>query len=309
MKNSILTFILFSILCFAEGQVMNKDKVFFTALSNNTEEQVNRFSPTKEKNQDSEKSSQERQLLTAIFVASAAVSLLFIAIIFLIRNKKLTREIAKNQEYIKEQLLIKESLLSEIHHRVKNNLQVISSMLSLQAQYITDEELQKTINDCKGRINSMSLIHEGLYKKIDGKDALFSSYIRNLIPRLIKTYQVDESKIKLKMYLEDIQLSLDESIPCGLILNEVISNSLKHAFVDGRTGLIKISLKKMEDMVEIVISDNGIGLNNEVDFENQGSFGFLLIDTLAKQLEAKLELDSENKMEYKLSFISKPMYA
>ena len=247
----------------------------------------------------------ELQLITAIAVAIVSISLLFLAIIIILRNKKLTKELAEQQNRIKEELVIKESLLSEIHHRVKNNLQVISSMLSLQSQYINDAELKKVIDDCKNRITSMSLIHESLYQKIDVEQALFGSYVKNLIPRLIDTYQIDENKIKLKMDIKEVSLTLDESIPCGLIINEIVTNSLKHAFPEDKNGEIYISLVQEAGTITLNISDNGVGLNKETAFNQQNSFGFLLIDTLANQLEAKLTLDTSKGVNYQISWQSK----
>lgn len=256
------------------------------------------LSGEREKMQSELNKKQQRQLFIAILIAIASVISLFFTIIMLIRNKKLTKEIEVKKTHIKEELVVKESLLSEIHHRVKNNLQVISSMLSLQTQYIEDEDLQKIISDCQGRINSMSLIHESLYKKIDSKEALFSTYIRNLIPKLIDTYHIDESKVKLIMDLEPIQLSLDESIPSGLIINEIVSNSLKHAFPEGKNGTISIGLKRNGQIIELQIADNGVGLKDHLNFEKPESFGFLLIETLANQLEAEVTVNSTDKMEY-----------
>lgn len=253
--------------------------------------------------QEKEKSAkQESQLFLAITIAFVSSFLLFIAIFYLIKNKRLTKELALKQQKIKEELEIKESLLGEIHHRVKNNLQVISSMLSLQSRYIQDNNFQKIISDCKSRISSMSLIHESLYKKVDGKETHFSKYIKNLIPRLIKTYQVDESKVKLKMDLQDIYLDLDESIPCGLIINEIVSNSLKHAFVSDKGGVIFIELKKTGSKVLLKIADNGVGFKEKED--NLESFGFLLIDTLTKQLEADISIDKTQGVSYTITWES-----
>ena len=240
----------------------------------------------------------EIQLILAITVAVVSLFLLIITIFYLLKNKKLTKELATKQQKIKDELVIKESLLGEIHHRVKNNLQVISSMLSLQSQYIEDHNFNKIISDCKSRINSMSLIHESLYKKVDGKEAHFSKYIRNLIPRLIDTYNIDESKIKLKMNLEDLYLTLDESIPSGLIINEIVSNSLKHAFPKGENGLISIDLEKNGNTVYLKIADNGVGIPEGYSPENLDTFGFLLINTLVSQLEAKMEVVETGGLSY-----------
>lgn len=246
-----------------------------------------------------EKSRKTRQqLIITLIIATITLISLFITIYYLYKNSKLTKNISLQREQIAEQLKQREALLSEIHHRVKNNLQVIRSMLSLQNQYISDDSLKKIIEDCKGRITSMSLIHESLYKKQDFKEALFNKYIEELIPQLVETYGTDERKIHLIMDLEPIKLSLDDSIPCGLIINEVISNSLKYAFPNEREGEIRIELSQQNNTVNLSISDNGIGLEGEIDFDSYESFGFLLIETLASQLEAEMSMSTKSGFSY-----------
>lgn len=253
-----------------------------------------------------EKSRKTRQqLIITLIIATITLISLFITIYYLYKNSKLTKNISLQREQIAEQLKQREALLSEIHHRVKNNLQVIRSMLSLQNQYISDDSLKKIIEDCKGRITSMSLIHESLYKKQDFKEALFNKYIEELIPQLVETYGTDEHKIHLIMDLEPIKLSLDDSIPCGLIINEVISNSLKYAFPNEREGEIRIELSQQNNTVNLSISDNGVGLEGEIDFDSYESFGFLLIETLASQLEAEMSMSTKNGFSYHFKWENK----
>jgi two-component sensor histidine kinase len=244
----------------------------------------------------------KRQLFVTIAIAIFTLISLLVAIYFLIRNKRLNKKLSHQREIIGQELKQKEALLNEIHHRVKNNLQVVSSMLSLQTQYLSDNSLKQIIEDSKGRINSMSLIHESLYRKDDFKEAIFSSYIQNLIPRLVETYGTDESKIQLIMNLEPIKLSLDDSIPCGLIINEIVSNSLKHGFPNGKQGTISIELKQKEKLVFLTISDDGVGLEEGKTFSSNDSFGFLLIESLASQLEAEIKIDSKGGFRYSLAW-------
>ena len=246
----------------------------------------------------------QKQLVVAIIVAICSLLLLVLAIIMLYRNKILSKQLTEKQNQITSELEIKESLLNEIHHRVKNNLQVISSMLSLQTQYISDVRVHKVIDDCKTRINSMSLIHESLYKKTDGIEAPFSEYIQKLVPQLIEVYKVDKSKVKANMNLEEIHLSLDESIPCGLLINEIVSNALKHAFPKGENGQIDINLSKKDGIIQLRIADNGIGFSDHTDITKEESFGFLLIETMVKQLEAKMECVNENGVKYDIRWKS-----
>jgi two-component sensor histidine kinase len=196
----------------------------------------------------------------------------------------------ENKDTIEHELDTKKALLKEIHHRVKNNLQIISSMLSIQAQYIDDSRFDDIINECKSRIVSMSLIHESLYKKEDEERSLFSNYIKELLPVLIETYHIDKSKVELNMDIADFELSLDDSVPCGLMINEIISNSLKHAFPEGRNGKIDLKMFKHGTEMVLQIADNGVGLKKQIDPEKQDSFGFLLIYTLAHQLEARINV-------------------
>ncbi|MEQ8623322.1 MAG: histidine kinase dimerization/phosphoacceptor domain -containing protein [Vicingaceae bacterium] len=246
-----------------------------------------------------------QQLLVTIVVAIISLISLFVSIFYTIKNRKLNKSLSVQGERLATELKEKESLLSEIHHRVKNNLQVISSMLSLQTQYLANDPLKKLVEDCKGRITSMSLIHESLYKKQDFKEALFSSYIKELLPRLVETYGTDEGKIQLIMELEPIKLSLDESVPCGLIINEIITNSLKHGFPDGKEGKIIIELKQKGQTVNLNISDNGVGLEEDETYNSNDSFGFLLIEILASQLEAELTIKTLKGFAYHLKWESK----
>jgi two-component sensor histidine kinase len=238
-----------------------------------------------------------RQLLVTIGIAILTLISLLVAIYYLYRNNRLNKKLSHQREIISEELKLKEALLSEIHHRVKNNLQVVSSMLSLQTQYLSDNTLKQIIEDSKGRINSMSLIHESLYRKNDFKEALFSSYIENLIPRLIETYGTDENRIQLVMDLEPIKLSLDDSIPCGLIINEIVSNSLKHGFPNGKQGTISIELKQKEKLVFLTISDDGVGLEEGKTFSSNDSFGFLLISFFSFIGDQRAELEKKPEAE------------
>ena len=151
----------------------------------------------------------------------------------------------------------------------------------------------------------MSLIHESLYRKKDFKEALFSSYIEELVPMLVRTYGMDEHKIQLELDVEPIKLSLDDSLPCGLIINEITSNSLKHGFPNGRTGTIRIEFKKVAKKITLTIADDGIGLAEGKKFNSDDSFGFLLIDTLASQLDAEMIINTENGFSYALTWESK----
>lgn len=209
-------------------------------------------------------------------------------------NQELTRELNKNQ-----------SLIMEIHHRVKNNLQIVASMLNMQAKYVDNEKMKEILAECRARIKSMGLIHESLYKDERNEAPLFNEYVKQLIPLLVETYQIDESKIILKMDVEEFRLSIDESIPCGLLINEVISNSLKHAFPKDSNGQILIKMSISDNRAKLRISDNGIGLSKNFDASKQNTFGFLLIHTLADQLEAKVNIDSTEGLSIEIEWTTR----
>ena len=244
----------------------------------------------------------QQQLINTVIIAILILISLFIAIFYLLKNRKLNESLSIQRAQLSEDLKVKESLLSEIHHRVKNNMQVINSMLSLQNQYVTDESLKMIIEDCKNRIISMSLIHESLYRKQDFKETFFSNYIKELLPRLISTYGTDPNKIHLIMDIEPIKLSLDDSLPCGLLINEIVSNSLKHGFKEGKEGCLRIELKQIKEEVHLTVADDGVGLKEGQSFNVDESFGFLLIEILAGQLDAELTINTANGFSYYLKW-------
>jgi two-component sensor histidine kinase len=212
------------------------------------------------------------------------------------------------QHRIRESLVEKEVLLSEIHHRVKNNMQVISSMLELQAEYITDPKYLVMFRDTQNRIQSMALIHEKLYQSKDLAHIHFNDYVQSLTESLMRSYQISNRVIASRLDLEDICLSIDVAIPCGLIINELIANSLQHAFPqqeeDGRKGMIRVSLHlKEDDMIELIVSDNGIGIPESIDFRNSESLGLQLVTNLTTyQLKGKIELLKGRGTTFKICF-------
>jgi two-component sensor histidine kinase len=239
-----------------------------------------------------------KQIIVVSIVACAAILSLLFSLYIIRKNKKLNRELALQKDHIKSELLVKQALLSEVHHRVKNNLQIISSMLSIQSQYIDDQKLEIIVEECRNRINSMSLIHESLYHRENKQQPKFSDYVKKLIPQLVATYLIDKSKIKLEMEIASMELPMDDSLPCGLIINEVVSNSLKHAFPNNESGIIYIKMYEEEGMVVLNIGDNGAGVAEQVDPTRQDTFGFLLIYTLADQLEAAVKVVNENGLHF-----------
>ncbi|MBN2380673.1 PAS domain S-box protein [candidate division WOR-3 bacterium] len=195
------------------------------------------------------------------------------------------------EDRIKAALKEKEVLLKEIHHRVKNNLQVISSLLNLQAEHITDEETLKVFTESQSRVRSIGLIHEKLYQSPDLAHINLAEYIRGLGDYLLSIYRVNTSFVRLNMEMDDILIELDKAIPCALIVNEFVSNALKYAFPHTRKGMVRIRLHRDEDDVVMVVSDNGVGMPPDVDFRKTESLGLQLVGILVDQLEGSVELE------------------
>ncbi len=208
-----------------------------------------------------------------------------------------------NEERIKASLREKEALLKEIHHRVKNNLQVVSSLLGLQSRAVVDPETRKMFQESQNRIHSMALLHESLYQSHSLSEINFPEYIRQLAAHLFNSYGVAPDRIHLRTDLESLSLHLDAAVPCGLIINELVSNSLKYAFPDGRTGEVRIELRGHSDgTTRLLVADDGIGLTADIDWENTRSLGLRLVRTLAQQLGAKIEVNSRAGTEVRLAF-------
>ena len=207
------------------------------------------------------------------------------------------------EEKIKSSLKEKEVLLKEIHHRVKNNLQVISSMLHLQSGYIKDKQALEMFRESQNRVKLMVLIHEKLYQSKDLARIDFAEYIRDLVAHLFRSYGVDSEVIALKINVEDVILGIDTAIPCGLIINELVSNSLKHAFPAGKKGEICIDLRSdNNNKFTLTVSDNGIGFPRDLDFRKTETLGLQLVITLVEQLGGTIELYRNGGTEFKIKF-------
>jgi PAS domain S-box-containing protein len=208
------------------------------------------------------------------------------------------------EEQIKASLAEKEILLKEIHHRVKNNMQIVSSLLSLQAGYINDIKMQEVFNESRNRIKALALIHEYLYKSKKLTKINFKNYINDLVSNLFNTYRLDLRKYKFIIAFDDIDFDIDTSINLGIIINELASNSIKHAFILERNSknLISIKLKEENNNICITVSDNGIGINDKIDFKNSDSLGLQLVQTLVDQLEGTLEVKKRNGLEIGIHF-------
>lgn len=235
-------------------------------------------------------------------------------------------DITEKKEVEENFAKIQEIRKKEIHHRIKNNLQVISSLLELEAEKFEDSAVVEAFRESQNRVISMSMIHEELYKSRDMETIDFEAYLRKLTSDLLKSYKIGGETVLLKLSVEDIFLRMDTAIPLGIVVNELVSNSLKHAFSEGREGEIYIKLCQMDDYGNkrinnmksninknrhserknqyiLIVSDNGLGFPENVDFRNTDSLGLQLVNALVDQLEGSIELDIDGKTEFRINFL------
>jgi PAS domain S-box-containing protein len=195
---------------------------------------------------------------------------------------------------LKNSLKEKEILLKEIHHRVKNNLCVVASLLELQSHTVADPQLAKMFEESQNRLYSMGLIHEKLYRSINLAQINFGEYLEDLVSNLFHSYNISDNRIQLQVLAEPIYLNLETATPCGLIANELVSNTLKHAFPDGTTGTVSVECYQTGDReIHLFIKDNGIGFPQNLDFRKTNSMGFQVVCTLTDQLEGSIELSRQ----------------
>jgi PAS domain S-box-containing protein len=211
-----------------------------------------------------------------------------------------------NQEKITQSLNEKEVLLKEVHHRVKNNMQVISSILNLQSSYVKDEYALGLLKESQNRIKTMAYIHESLYQNKTFTSINFSEYVSTLTNNILQSYAASVQKVRLALDVQKVILNLDTSIPAGLIINELVTNSIKHAFSAVNDGIILINLYTKNNALFLEVSDNGKGFPKEIDFKNTNSLGLQLVNTLIEQLNGSIEL-KENKYKGTSFFINFPM--
>ena len=204
------------------------------------------------------------------------------------------------QDEIKAALGEKETLLKEIHHRVKNNLQIISSLLYLQSNYITDKASLELFIESQNRIKSMALIHEKLYQSRDLACVDFKNYIQTLTVDLIHSFGAPPVTFSIKS--DNIYFSIETAIPCGLIINELISNSLKHGFRDRRKGNINIEITQSDKEITLMVNDNGSGFARDIDFRNTKTLGMQLVNSLVTQLDGSIELNSDDGTAFIIKF-------
>jgi two-component sensor histidine kinase/PAS domain-containing protein len=209
----------------------------------------------------------------------------------------------ENEIELLQSLKEKEVLLKEVHHRVKNNLQIISSILNLQSNYVQDEKLLEVLDESRSRVRSMSLIHENLYRTSNFASINFSEYIQELAQNLVASYRLkSDLRVELSFNMDTVDLNLDVAIPCGLVLNEIITNTMKYAFPAKKVGEIAISLEEDANNIRLTVADNGIGLPTNYDYLHSETLGMQLILTLVEQVDGSLEIENLNGLKYLITF-------
>ena len=222
-------------------------------------------------------------------------------------RKLIEVERASRHSELEASLHEKEVLLKEIHHRVKNNLQVVSSLLHLQAGYATSDDARKICEESEGRIKSMALVHEKLYQTKDLARIDFGDYVRDLVAGMIGSYGASAARVSIQSEAASLSLDVDRAIPAGLVLNELVSNSFKHGFPGDRTGRIDVRLSGGDGVpIELSVQDNGVGWPEGFDPSRSPSLGLKLVHILAKQLRSSLQFDGHNGLRCTLTFDTEP---
>jgi two-component sensor histidine kinase/CheY-like chemotaxis protein len=222
----------------------------------------------------------------------------------LVRAMRYAIERKRAEEQIKASLREKEALLQEIHHRVKNNLQITCSLLNLQSLQVEDPQAIEILQDSQNRIYSMALVHEKLYQSESLTRIDFGEYIRSLAEDLLRTYSIRAQAITLEIQAGNVFLGIDSAVPCGLLLNELLTNTLKHAFPENRRGEVRVELHADSDRrIILVVADNGVGFPEDWDLSNPPSLGMQLVNSLVSQLDGTIDLNSSRGTEFRITFV------
>jgi two-component sensor histidine kinase len=220
-----------------------------------------------------------------------------------IENARLLQQTQQRLEEQTELLHEKEILLKEIHHRVKNNLQVISSLLSLQAGKVADEKTKQLMGESQARVRSMALIHEKLYQSESLAKINFGDYVKSLTGELFHSYRRGLNDIQLIVQVEEVALPLDQAVPCGLILNELITNAMKYAFPEGTNGTLWVELRTNPNRIlSLRVADDGVGMASDFDYRKANSLGIQLVNSLVAQLDGQLELNRSAGTDFRILF-------
>ncbi len=219
-------------------------------------------------------------------------------------------DLKQSEEKTRTLLRENEALLREIHHRVKNNMQIVSSLLNLQAAHFKNPDVVGALKENQRRIHAMALVHEKLYKSPNLEKIDFADYVTTVVTHLSQSLQINSGRIRIIYSLEPLFLSISSAIPCGLIISELISNCLKHAFPDGRKGTIKIEFRRKKDHeteLELIVRDDGVGFPLGVDIDETGTLGLEILHLLTEQLNGSVKMERDNGTVFRICF-EEPIY-
>jgi two-component sensor histidine kinase len=245
------------------------------------------------------KSDELAERKTQLYVVSFGILLLAVLFIFFYR---LYRKVKEQNAKISKADQEKAILLKEIHHRVKNNLQVVSSLLGLQSRFVDDEAALEAIKTGRSRVQSMSILHQNLYRNENLKSIKIKKYFEDLGQNLFDTYKLNERNISFDADIDNFELDIDVVVPMGLITNELVSNALKHAFTSQDAGRISLSIKKDNDLISLTVADNGKGIQSTTLPERSNSLGLQLIKSFSEKLNAKIDISNTEGTTFKISF-------
>jgi two-component sensor histidine kinase len=257
--------------------------------SNQLESQQQLSTTLNRESQLQRKQLEQEKDLKGVLVAGI-ISLLFLGAFALYHYRRTS---AKNK-IIQKQARDLEILVKEIHHRVKNNLQIVSSLLDIQSMTVENEQALQAIRGSKNRVQSMAIIHRFLYHENNIRSIALGDYLENLCENLFTSYNINPDKIKLQTDIDKINLDVDTMIPLGLIMNELISNSLKYAFSEKQNGILFISLKEKDNCLNLMVRDNGKGFPGSESLKQKQTFGMQLIAAFAQKLKAEWEHYNDN---------------
>ncbi|HHW05274.1 MAG TPA: histidine kinase dimerization/phosphoacceptor domain -containing protein [Methanothermobacter sp.] len=207
-------------------------------------------------------------------------------------------DIKKTQKELEKTVKEKELLIKETYHRVKNNLMIISSLLSLQSRYLKDKRALELFKESENRARSMALIHERLYRSSNLKEIDIAEYLQTVASGIFNSYAIPG--IKLNLDLDKVKMDVELAIPIGLIVNELVTNSLKHAFPEGAEGEVNLKLKSLNDEILLEVSDNGVGFPDSLDWQKTSSLGLQLVKSLSDQINADVEMISDDGTTFRI---------
>ncbi len=260
---------------------------------------------------EKQSSDKNKQILNWIIAAAVLLAISFVTVLILLRKqsasknrlKKLLVSHEQKTSEVEKSLHEKEYLLKEIHHRVKNNLQIVSGILQLQALHSKNKEIKHIMNESQNRIQSMALIHQMLYQNEDFRNIAFKQYVHKLNLQIMSSLMVDSNRIKINIIVKDVYLDVETAIPLGLIVNELLTNAVKYAYPEDSQGQIDVWLKSDSDNnYELIVSDDGVGLSEGFNITSTNTLGLQLVNMLSKQLKSELKYRNNSGAEFSIKF-------